>query len=647
MPAFASYPAPRTAPRMAYDAKHGVSVLFGGRGVPDAATGLTHGSDETWIWNGAQWLQKFPATRPSPRSSHAMVYDSARERVVLFGGRVEATERAGRPSYLNDTWVWENETWTRIETAQAPTPRHVVGIAYDSDRDRVVLYGGNGYAADGKTVEAFYDMWEFDGTNWTQVGGTLPQVAKPILGYDPIRDELLLLGVTEGELTRVMHRYVAATNTWSAVTPTNLPTCINEGHLVFQDRTNTLRFVGGLCPTGTPELEEVFDWNGTNWIKKTMLNAATRGVGQASAYDAVRDQIVLYGGSSFFGDTVSARTSLIELDRYVIPGTAPVRPSPRTLAAVATDTVNNTVWLFGGLDDSRTFYYDDFWGYRNGQWFRPVVGDNAPGSACSAALGAFDSDRGRFIVHCSSGVTHEWNGTTWAKFDPSKKPDVRQFASLAYDARLKKTVLFGGYTTANGNYRNDTWTWNGTTWTEVDIDNDDRPERRGLMTMWYDPLEQKTILYGGFGRQSIDESVMRFGDMWAFDGTKWAKIDVQTPGQRFGPQVAVNPTTGKVLLLGGLRSEPLDEDSITQFFDNDTWEWDGATRKWTLLSPQRSPDVRQNGMLAWDPLANEMVLFSGHANGFYRSDVWTWNGLTWEPQLENPARRRATRRGGN
>ena len=25
------------------------------------------------------------------------------------------------------------------------------------------------------------------------------------------------------------------------------------------------------------------------------------------------------------------------------------------------------------------------------------------------------------------------------------------------------------------NFRNDTWTWNGTAWTEVKVDNDDRP----------------------------------------------------------------------------------------------------------------------------------------------------------------------------
>ncbi|MFP5246046.1 MAG: hypothetical protein ACLGH0_05085, partial [Thermoanaerobaculia bacterium] len=83
-----------------------------------------------------------------------------------------------------------------------------------------------------------------------------------------------------------------------------------------------------------------------------------------------------------------------------------------------------------------------------------------------------------------------------------------------------------------------------------------------------------------------------------------------------------------------------------QFFDNDTWEWDGAASKWTKLTGNPDtvdPDVRENGSLAWDPSANEMVLFGGYANGFYRSDVWVWDGTDWTPRLEFASKRRASR----
>ena len=74
---------------------------------------------------------------------------------------------------------------------------------------------------------------------------------------------------------------------------------------------------------------------------------------------------------------------------------------------------------------------------------------------------------------------------------------------MVYDPKLKKTVLFGGY--FGNNFRNDTWTWNGTAWTEVKLDNDERPPNRSQMAMWYDPLQQKVILYGGIGRGSVNE----------------------------------------------------------------------------------------------------------------------------------------------
>jgi N-acetylneuraminic acid mutarotase len=640
-PLLANYPSPRTAARMAYDEKNRVGVMFGGRGPRERATGVIHGNTETWIWTGAQWSQRHPDNHPAGRSAHMMVYDSKRERIVLFGGRAESDDPRGFESFLNDTWVWENGNWSQLAPAQSPPARQVAGMVYDKDRDRIVLYGGNAYGADGKTPVILSDTWEFDGDNWVKVGNESTKVGKPILAYDPGRKQLLLVGVKEGTLDRLMYVYEPATSTWAPLTPTVLPTCVNEGHMIFQEHTGAIRFVGGVCVTGTPDAEEVYDWNGTNWVKKTLDAAWSRGFGQASTYDSTFERIVLFGGSTLFSSADGSYTTVLETTRFALINYGVRRPTPRSLATTATDTVNNTVWLFGGLDETGTSTLADFWGYRNGNWFLSSA-TGGPDDLCTSPLSAFDSDRGRLVVACSGGKVYEWDNATWKTFavaDKDDVPDTRSFARLVYDKKLKKTVLFGGYNL--NNYRNDTWTWDGTKWTELDIDNKNRPERRGLMAMWYDPLQEKTIIYGGFGRASINDSVTRHEDMWAFDGTKWTKLTVDTPGPRFGPQVAVNPLTGKVLLFGGLRSAEIDEDSTTQFFDNDTWEWDGAASRWTQLEPQHRPSVRENGMLFWDPLGAEMVLFGGFANGFYRSDVWTWTGLDWEPQIDRFGRRRA------
>src|SRR5205085_9894564 len=74
---FASDPSPRNLSRMAFDVKNHVGVLFGGQSSLDTGTQLPYSSDETWLWTGGGWVERFPSHRPPGRSGHAMVYDAA------------------------------------------------------------------------------------------------------------------------------------------------------------------------------------------------------------------------------------------------------------------------------------------------------------------------------------------------------------------------------------------------------------------------------------------------------------------------------------------------------------------------------------------------------------------------------------------
>src|SRR5208283_6002526 len=90
-------PSQRHAAGMAFDQSRGLSVLFGG----------FNGSDlnDTWTWNGSVWTQLFPANNPSRRSFMHLVYDSARQRMLLYGGCAHSTA-------LNDTWEWNGTNWS-------------------------------------------------------------------------------------------------------------------------------------------------------------------------------------------------------------------------------------------------------------------------------------------------------------------------------------------------------------------------------------------------------------------------------------------------------------------------------------------------------------------------------------------------------
>jgi hypothetical protein len=76
----------------------GVSVaLFGGSGSAAGNPATVLG--DTWDWNGQHWTQR-QDMGPAPRWLHGMAFDSARGRLVLFGGTVTS---AG-DTQLGDTW---------------------------------------------------------------------------------------------------------------------------------------------------------------------------------------------------------------------------------------------------------------------------------------------------------------------------------------------------------------------------------------------------------------------------------------------------------------------------------------------------------------------------------------------------------------
>lgn len=644
LPLFANNPSPRMYPRMAFDEQSGVGVLFGGRGSVDPADGLTHATDETWLWIRTQWVQQFPVTRPPARSEHVMVYDSRRDRIILFGGRQEATVVRQKAGYFGDTWAWKDGEWTDLAPGDAPSPRVSPGMAYDSDRDRVILFGGLNASDDGKTVQPRQDTWEFDGDNWTRVSSSGPLLGRPMLVYDRARHETLLVGLAQ-DFSTGMYRWDPASSSWTPITPAAKPGCVSDAGLVYQAHNERVLIAGGNCGAAA-FIEETWEWDGTNWTK-----AKTNGLGRvgaaALAYDTATQTTVRFGGVSSISTSPTTpdegtRTYKNGRWREVL---MTVRPAPRSMSLFRRDPQQGGIWLLGGLSQfsygDAISYLDDFWHYRDGQWAL-IAQPDAP-KACETPAGAMDTDRNVLVVVCGGSSVFEWNGATWKKFerlDPA--PDARRFTSLVYDQTLKKIVMFGGYEFTR-NYLQDTWTWNGTAWTEVKPKK--KPPHRAQGTMWYDPLAKKTILYSGAGRASIEDRATRYSDMWSFDGTTWTELSkTAAPGIRFAPQITVDPVTGKVLLFGGLRATIDENGLISQFYDNDTWVWDGQASKWTELNPENAPGPRQNAAFDYDSESGKFVLFGGFAGNIYLSDRWVWDGQNWTVVPDTPAvRGRPTR----
>jgi hypothetical protein len=156
-------PPPRVDAVMAYDVVRNKAILFGGFYFVDADDYLLN---DTWAWDGENWQQQFPTNLPPGRFGAQMVYDRARQNILLFGGGV-----LGAP--LNDTWIWDGMNWIEQHPAHTPPRRADFGMAYDEGRQQVIVWGGQ--VAGGFSGGVATDTWAWDGQDWTQ----LPTYVEP------------------------------------------------------------------------------------------------------------------------------------------------------------------------------------------------------------------------------------------------------------------------------------------------------------------------------------------------------------------------------------------------------------------------------------------------------------------------------------
>jgi hypothetical protein len=209
-------------------------------------------------------------------------------------------------------------------------------------------------------------------------------------------------------------------------------------------------------------------------------------------------------------------------------------------------------------------------------------------------------------------------------------PDRRSSFGLAPDANGNMVLFGGSQTDPSGNFRRlgDTWTWDGTTWTERQPESS--PEPRCCFAMAYDPVRQQTVLFGGYD----DETYL--DDTWTWDGTTWTEQNPDTvPPAQHGPGMAFDARAGQMVMLSG----------FTDYFplQSLTWTWDGSD--WTRQSPRKSPLFRERMGMAYDAAGGEVVVFGGEYPSFewqeYRNDTlsWVWTKWAWHNPEFKPTKR--------
>jgi hypothetical protein len=287
---------------MVYDPKRDVVVMFGGATSPGDSTWEWHSSSGTW-----ELQQQQSGIRPSRRYGHALVYNPISEKVLLYGG---IDETSGSNS---ETWEWNGETDNWEKTGSGPEPsRWGHAMAFDSATNKVVVFGGS-YRHASLGDGDLFDVWDYDGETWQNrtyplkslwprarrghalaagpngrifmYGGESQSVAEPLSdfwewknstgewadklarsasgpgpstqhGMAHVGDALVLL--TAGSPS--FWQWDPVNVVWKALLPSTMPPARSRVLFAWDSMANKLLLSGGVLTLGTPQLADTWEW---------------------------------------------------------------------------------------------------------------------------------------------------------------------------------------------------------------------------------------------------------------------------------------------------------------------------------------------------------------------------------------------------
>ena len=410
----------------AYDPVRGRMLVYGGTG----SSFYYSPHPETWalqLGDSPAWMLLVPpGDLPPGRAGACAVYDSTRDRLVVFGG-------SG-----SDTWALPlsgTAAWTELEPGDGfgPGGRYLHSAVYDSTRRRVLLFAGTffdyGTGLD-PTNHQLNDLWALTFEPRAKWQPVLPGVMPPpgaghSVILDPAADRLIVFGGTVQDPSDFGPGDIDSNEVWqiplSAAGPAtmiaagdSMPSA-RELHTAVYDPLRRRMLVFGGC-----HLPDVF---GDVWIlsldeppRWTRLEIAGPGpsprYGHATIYDPVGDRMIVFGGND-------GTTKLDDTWQLTLAGTpawsplpSAVRPSARSQACVVYDSRRQRMVLFGGNGcpgDTWVFPLADGAG-----WEPAVISGSSPAPRFAAAA-VFDPDEDRVVLldGFESYPTLDYDSVVW------------------------------------------------------------------------------------------------------------------------------------------------------------------------------------------------------------------------------------------
>lgn|GEM_PF-1328650 len=194
------------------------------------------------------------------KEGHSAVYDPPRGRIVTFGGSEIQSLGCGPRDISLWTRVYSNSLrtlsltgapeWGEPDTGSRPRPREGHSAVFDSDRDRMIIFGG-----EGDEHPPFNEIWalclagEPVWSRLTPTGDAGPRRAFHTAFYDPVRDRMVVFGGTDGNapVSNELWSFSFVDSKWTRLSPQGTPPAPRSGHAAAYDpvRDRAILFGGG------------------------------------------------------------------------------------------------------------------------------------------------------------------------------------------------------------------------------------------------------------------------------------------------------------------------------------------------------------------------------------------------------------------
>jgi hypothetical protein len=655
-----SGPSSRHSHTAVWDPTTAQMIIFGGE-----SSATNTGLNDVWLGVSSsnqddRFTQLLPTgTLPPGRHGHTAIYDSATNRMTIFGG----AEGSPAPC-ANDTWILEGangsgkEAWGQLSpTGTLPPARVYSSAVFDPTTDSMIVFGGNDCS-----TGYFNDVWVMTSANgehgtagWTKLSpsGTLPPARESASAiYDSVNNIMTIYsgdtgGNGLGDVWVLSHANgTGGTPAWTQLHPTGTAPGTRTGQTAAYDPTTNRMIIfggvnAGLTLSDTWLLNSPNGLSASSWTLVPVPGTAPSVAYHSAVYDPVANNLYAFAGSSSANKlTVNSHVfTLYDANnitrngaRWILGG-----PAVRYSASAYYDSITDSVFVFGGQHAKTNNDFSDYWqasgvtASSNLKW--TVL--HPPGAAPKARFGhtgLFDSGSDRLMVfggatgypapcvndyHVLEYANTQGGTQAWIKVTPlGTLPPVRTLHASVYDSATNTIIIFGGYN-CGSTYYNDVWVLmdanavTGTpSWTKL-APTGTPPSFRESSSAVYDSATNTLMVFGGDASAST-----QLGDIWLLSNANgtggtpaWNELTPAGlgPSTRSGHTATYDSVNNRMTIYGGYHGGQI----LTDVWVLDNANGHSGAASWSQ-SLAGQPRRFHNSM--YDSTLNEMITFGGQTS---------------------------------